>query len=166
MTASLDDTTADTSANIPALRTKRDAALAREARLAEELAASTTALAQRNTDFDERIEHQAATIDMLKAMSASPGNAQPVFDLIVSRTKELSDAFSVSLHEFDRELVHFQEWGGIDPMALASYEAQIPSRGSIFCCAIIDGHVVHARACRAVRPRAELAQIGFTGCAE
>ena len=35
--------------------------------------------------FDERIEHQAATIDVLKAMSASPGDPQPVFDLITRR---------------------------------------------------------------------------------
>ena len=43
------------------------------------------ALAQRNTEYGERIEHQAATIDVLKAMSASPGDPQPVFDLIVER---------------------------------------------------------------------------------
>ena len=39
---------------------------------------------QRNSDFDERIDHQAATIDVLKAMSASPGDPQPVFDLIAT----------------------------------------------------------------------------------
>ena len=44
-----------------------------------------TALAQRNTEYGERIEHQAATIDVLKAMSASPGDPQPVFDLIAQR---------------------------------------------------------------------------------
>ena len=31
----------------------------------------TAALAQRNSEYGERIEHQAATIDVLKAMSAS-----------------------------------------------------------------------------------------------
>ena len=43
----------------------------------------TAALATRNSEYGERIEHQAATIDVLKAMSASPGDPQPVFDLIV-----------------------------------------------------------------------------------
>jgi hypothetical protein len=166
MTAPPDDTTTDTSAIIAALRAERDAAMALEATLAEALATRDAALAQRNSEFGERIEHQAATVDILKAMSASPGNAQPVIDLIVSRAKELSDAFIVSLQKFDGELVHFREWGGIDPVALASCAPQIPSRSSIFCRAIIDGHVVHVRASRAVRARAELVQIGFTGCAE
>ena len=35
-------------------------------------------------EFGERIEHQAATIDVLKVMSASPGDPQPVFDLITT----------------------------------------------------------------------------------
>ena len=65
MTAPPDDTTTDLSAVIAALRAERDAALAREAALAE-------ALARHNREFDERIEQQAATIDVLKAMSASP----------------------------------------------------------------------------------------------
>src|SRR6185503_6061027 len=75
MTAPPDDTTTDLHAVIAALRAERDAALAREAELAE-------ALARRNTEFGERIEQQSATIDVLKAMSASPGDARPVFELI------------------------------------------------------------------------------------
>ncbi len=59
-------------------------ALAEKAALAEELAARTAELAQRNSEYGERIEHQSATIDVLKAMSASPGDPQPVFDLIVA----------------------------------------------------------------------------------
>ena len=47
----------------------------------------TATLATRNSEYGERIEHQAATIDVLKAMSASPGDAQPVFDLIVHRAR-------------------------------------------------------------------------------
>src|SRR5215472_921165 len=89
-----DETTADPYAVIAALRqqlaersAERDAALSEKAVLAEELAASTAALAQRNTEYGERIEHQAATIDVLKMMSASPGDPQPVFDLIAHRAQ-------------------------------------------------------------------------------
>jgi GAF domain-containing protein len=52
------------------------------ARLLGELQLRTDELAARNSEFGERIEHQSATIDVLKAMSASPGDPQPVFDLI------------------------------------------------------------------------------------
>src|SRR5450631_2158435 len=97
MNAPPDDTTADTSAIIAALRTERDAALAREAALAE-------ALSQRNSEYGERIEHQSATIDVLKVMSASPGDTQPVFDLIVRRATQLCNAPNAVLFEYDGEL--------------------------------------------------------------
>ena len=42
-----------------------------------ELQARTAALAQRNSEYGERIEQQSATIDVLKAMSASPDDTQP-----------------------------------------------------------------------------------------
>jgi signal transduction histidine kinase len=41
------------------------------------------ASAQHGSDYDERIAHQGATIDVLRAMSASPDDPPPVFDLIV-----------------------------------------------------------------------------------
>src|SRR5262249_35066008 len=53
------------------------------ARLLGELRARTAELAQRNSEYGERIEHQSATIDVLKAMSNSPDDTHPVFDLIV-----------------------------------------------------------------------------------
>jgi len=59
------------------------------ARLLGELQARTDELAVRNSEFGERIEHQSATIDVLKVMSASPGDPQPVFDLIVRRARDL-----------------------------------------------------------------------------
>ena len=52
------------------------------AKLLGELGQRTDELAARNNEYGERIEQQSATIDVLKAMSASPGDPQPVFDLI------------------------------------------------------------------------------------
>ena len=51
---------------------ERDAALSEKAALAEELAARTAELPERKSEFDERIEYQAATLDVLKAMSPRP----------------------------------------------------------------------------------------------
>ena len=76
------------------------------ARLLGELQQRTAELAARNSEFGERIEHQSATIDVLKAMSASPGDPQPVFDLIVRRARELCNIPNAGLFEFDGELVH------------------------------------------------------------
>src|SRR5215467_1810515 len=82
-------------------RAERDAALVREATLAKELAARTAELAQRDSDYGERIEQQTATIDVLKAMSASPGDARPVFDLIVRQAQARCNSANAILHEYD-----------------------------------------------------------------
>ena len=77
MTATQAATVAELQRPIAELRRERDAGLAREATLTEELGARVATLAQRKTEFDERIEHQAATVDVLKVMSASPGDPRP-----------------------------------------------------------------------------------------
>ncbi len=105
------------------LRKERDAALA-------ELQARTAALAARNSEYGERIEHQAATVDVLKAMSASPDDTQPVFDLIVRRAQELCNGTAAALLEYDGQLVHFRsEYGSrqhIAPDVLQAYKNQYP----------------------------------------
>ena len=45
---------------------------------------------------------------MLKVMSASPGDPQPVFDLIVRRATELCNGLGTALFEFDGGLVHYR----------------------------------------------------------
>ena len=89
MTARQTDAITDPQSIIAALQQRLDAAVSEKATLAEELAARDAALALRNSEFGERIEQQTATIDVLKAMSASPGDPQPVFDLIVRRARAL-----------------------------------------------------------------------------
>jgi GAF domain-containing protein len=140
MTAPPDDTTADTSAIIATLRTERDAALAREAALAE-------ALAQRNSEFGERIEQQSATIDVLKVMSASPGDPQPVFDLITRRAQELCNSKGAGVFEYDGALVNIRStYRSEDEEGYANYVAAFPmkpTRGSIPSRAILDKRTVH-----------------------
>ena len=108
MTAPQSDAMTDPQSIIAALQQRLDAALSEKAALADELAARTAELAQRNTDYRERIEHQAATIDVLKEMSASPGDAQPVFDLICRQARALLDVQGLSLFEYDGRLVHIR----------------------------------------------------------
>ena len=122
------------------------------ARLLGELQQRTDELAARNSEFGERIEHQSATIDVLKAMSASPGDPQPVFDLIVRRARDLCNTTTAALFEFDGELVHLRSvvrrgaYG--TPEAVEAYERlfpMVPTRGSITCRAILDRQTIHVR---------------------
>ena len=117
-----------------------------------ELAERTTELAARNSKFGEGIEHQSATIDVLKTMSASPGDPQPVFDLIVRRAQDLCNAAAASLFEFDGQLVHFRSivrdgsYG--TPDTVKAYERlfpMVPTRDSISCRAILDRQTIHVR---------------------
>jgi hypothetical protein len=107
MTATQDDAIAEFQRTIAELRRERDAALSEKATLTEELAARDAALALRNSEFGERIEQQSATIDVLKVMSASPGDPQPVFDLITRRAAELCNSRGASIFEYDGELGPF-----------------------------------------------------------
>ena len=94
MTATLDSAVADLQRDNAELRRQLDACRAE--------------LAARNSEYGERIEHQSATIDVLKAMSASPGDPQPVFDLIVRSARDLCNTTTAGLFEFDGELVHLR----------------------------------------------------------
>ena len=96
MTAKQDDIIAELQHTIAELRQECDAALA-----------------QRNTEYGERIDHQSAIIEVLKAMSASPGDAQPVFELIVERARDLCDAYGAIVYEYDGTLIHFRAATGI-----------------------------------------------------
>jgi GAF domain-containing protein len=122
------------------------------ARLFGELQARTAELADRNTAFAERIEHQSATIDVLKEMSASPADAQPVFDLICDQARALIAVPVVSLFEYDGTLAHLRtasrdvSFGSA--AARAAYDAgwpRVPDPGSLSCRAILDGTIIHIR---------------------
>src|SRR6516164_10637215 len=121
------------------------------AELQRQLDECRTKLAARDSEFGEAIEHQSATIDVLKAMSASPGDPQPVFDLIVHRARDLCNTPNAGLFEFDGELVHRRS--GVTaayrtPEALEAYRRLfpiVPTRGSITCRAILDRQTIHVR---------------------
>src|SRR5215472_13521753 len=107
-------------------------------------------LAARNSEYGERIEHQAATVDVLKAMSASPGDPQPVFDLIVTRARDLCDAYGVTVYEFDGTLIHWRAATGVsdDPSARQALEAMYPmapTREWPSGRAILDREVIQVR---------------------
>src|ERR1700724_1441802 len=130
MSATLDEAAVDPQQTIADLQRQLDACRAE--------------LAARNSEYGERIEHQSATIDVLKVMSASPGDPQPVFDLIVRRARDLCNTTNAALFEFDGELVHSRS-RAITP-AYRTPEADeaylrlfpmVPTRGSLTCRAIL-----------------------------
>ena len=67
----------------------------------------------------ERIAYQTGANDVLKVMSASPGDPQPVFDLIVERSRDLCDGYGATVYQFDGTLIHWRAATGVsdDPSA-------------------------------------------------
>ena len=103
----------------------------------------------RNSEYGERIEQQSATIDVLKAMSASPGDPQPVFDLIVRRAQRAVQRQSVGLFESTASWCSLRaSFGGDDrPRASGSRRCSRCGRPrqSLAGRAILDGQIVHVR---------------------
>jgi hypothetical protein len=145
-----DETTADPYAVIAALRqqlagglAERDAALAREAALSAALVKRTAELAARKTEFDERIGHQASNIDVLKAMSASPGDPQRVMDLITRRAAELCES-RAALYELRDGQIQMASNCGTAPDLLEAFRRHFPrppDRSLVVGRAILDRQV-------------------------
>ena len=94
--------------------------------MAGELQALRAELAARNSEFGERIEYQAATIEVLKAMSASPGDAQPVFDLIARQAAKLCNVPTAAVATFDGTMLHLATQSGFDAAYADAYVSQFP----------------------------------------
>ena len=88
-----------------------------------ELQAAKTEVAARDAEIRALMAGQAASIEVLKAISSSPDDTQPVFQLIARRTRELCDAVEVGVTEYDGALLHMR--------ALEGYELPTPGRS---CC--------------------------------
>jgi two-component system, NtrC family, sensor kinase len=86
----------------------------------------TAELARRNSEYGERIEQQSATIDVLKVMSASPGDAQPVFDLIVERARCFCGADHATTALLQDDMLYLQAYSGMSAAYGAEYAAQFP----------------------------------------
>jgi two-component system NtrC family sensor kinase len=102
------------------------------ARLLTELRERTDELARRNSEYSERIDQQTATINVLEAMSASSGDAQPVFQVIVERARAFCNADNANLALVDGNMLHVQATtigSGATAMAAAEradYMARFP----------------------------------------
>ena len=80
------------------------------ARLFEEVQARTA-------ELQESLEYQTATSDVLNAISRSPTDVQPVFDMIANSAARLCKARFCHVFQFDGELIHFVAHHGLDEQA-------------------------------------------------
>ena len=84
------------------------------------------ALASRDSRYGEHAAHQAATIEVLKAMSASPGDPQPVFDLIVERACACCGAELAALTLLDGDLLRLNATSGMTAARTQEFATAYP----------------------------------------
>src|SRR5262245_8339636 len=94
----------------------------------------------------EAQEQQTATAEILRIISSSPTDVQPVFDTIVESAARLCDGVYSTLISFDGELMHLEAAHNWTPEAFNVSRRILPappSRGSTSGRAILDRAVVH-----------------------
>ncbi|MCG6952157.1 MAG: GAF domain-containing protein, partial [Betaproteobacteria bacterium] len=94
----------------------------------------------------EALERQTATSEILKVISSSPTDVQPVFDTIVKNAVELSDALFSAVYRYDGDQLHLVAHHNYTPEVL-ELENRVypmrPDRGQAVGRAILDRRLVH-----------------------
>jgi two-component system NtrC family sensor kinase len=92
-------------------------------------------IAELERKLDELTAQQAATVDILKVIAGSPGDAQPVFEAVADRAMKLLDCWSVIVTRFDGECFQFGAARGALPdteqFVRQRYQSLRPDRASL-----------------------------------
>jgi class 3 adenylate cyclase len=91
------------------------------------IAALQREVAQYKAEWDEAFDQQTATAEVLRVISKSPTDLQPVFDAIVRSAVRLCDGVHCSLFRNDGTLQHFVAHVGVGPETLAALDAILPA---------------------------------------
>ena len=90
-------------------------------------------LRQRTTDLGEALEQQTATADVLRVISSSPGDLEPIFQAMLEKAVSICDAQFGTLFRFDGSAFHLAARVNT-PAALAEFQKQrgpfLPPSGS------------------------------------
>ncbi len=102
--------------------------------------------AQRFNDTRQALEHQTALSDILRVISESPTDLQPVFDAIAARAAALCNADGATTSRFDGELIHIVSVVGGTREGEAAIRAafpRAPSRDSLHGRVVTDRAIAH-----------------------
>src|ERR1700694_1528576 len=94
----------------------------------------------------EALEQQAATSEILRVISSSRTDVQPVFDTIAANALRLCDARFSAVFRFDGELIHIAAFQNLTPEGTAAFRTAYPcrpSRGGTTQRAILTRSIVH-----------------------
>ena len=88
-------------------------------------------LQARNVELAEALEQQTATSEILRAISRSPSDVQPVFQTIADAALRLSRTRTANVMTYDGELLHLVALASSQPEALAVVRSLFPRPASL-----------------------------------
>ena len=103
-------------------------------------------LRERTDDLSEALEQQTATSEVLKVISSSPGDLQPVFTIMLENAVRICDAKWGTIHRWEGDIVHLMATHNL-PSAYAKARRRTPyyhpSANSLFGRIAASKSVVH-----------------------
>jgi len=100
----------------------------------------------RNRDLTETLEQQTATAEILRVISSSQTDVQPVFETIAENSLRLCEATFSTVFRFDGQLVHLEALRNISEEGTAAIREAFPmplSRAGASARAIMTRSIVH-----------------------
>jgi signal transduction histidine kinase len=117
-------------------------------RLFTELQEKNRAVTEAHAQVSEALDQQTATAEILRVISSSPTDVQPVFDTIAEHAVRLCNGLLGGVYRFDGELIHFvahHNWTAEGLETVQRVYPRVPSRETQVSSAILDGVVVEVR---------------------
>src|SRR5262249_45474658 len=105
-----------------------------------------TELGERNRDLTVALDQQPATSEILRVISGSPTDVQPVFDAIVQSGTRLCEAAFGAAFRFDGQLQTFTAHYNVTPAEVESMHRRYPrpaTRDAATGGAIVDRQIIH-----------------------
>ena len=115
-------------------------------RLFTELEAKNRALTRARGQVTEALEQQTATSEILRVISSSPTDVQPVFDAIAASATRLCEAVNALILRFDGQLLHLVAHHNVAAERLDALERLYPgpaNRGGVSGRVVLTHAVVH-----------------------
>ena len=103
-------------------------------------------LQERNRQLTEALEQQTATSEILRVITSSPTDLQPVFDAIIGSANRLCEATFAALHRFDGQVVTFDAHHGMTESEVEESRRRFPQpldREIAVGRAILDRRIAH-----------------------
>jgi GAF domain-containing protein/CheY-like chemotaxis protein len=100
----------------------------------------------RTRELSEALEQQTATAEVLRVISSSWSDVQPVFEAMVARAAQLCQASFSAVARFDGELLQLVAFNNLSPDETEAFHSlfpRVPARNFAMGRAFVDGQPVH-----------------------